>query len=91
MRDTLLVLRAAALLYARQRREAAAANRGVDASDRDRERISPSSTFRVWLRCMWRTGGTHDLDLSAGRCRHCRKRWSELYPDDPAPSGSYLR
>ena len=87
MRDAFLVIRAAARLYVRQRlrpdaEEATAQRTGIR---------NPSSPFRTWLRCMWHTGGTHDLDLASDRCRHCRKRWAELYPDDRAALGSYLR
>lgn len=86
MRDALLVIRAAVRLYVRRRLA-----EGVDAGLTNRDVRNPLPQFRTWLRCMWRTGGTHDLDLCTGRCRHCRKRWADLYPDDRAPIESYPR
>ena len=41
---------------------------------------------------MWRTGGKHELDLCNGRCRHCKRLWSLLYPppDESTSTGESL-
>ena len=35
---------------------------------------------RARVRCLWRTGGRHELLLQSNRCRYCRQPWSRLYP-----------
>ena len=42
-------------------------------------------TARLRLRCSLRTNGAHELDISSGRCKHCKRRWTSLYRSTKRP------
>lgn len=38
------------------------------------------SRLQKQLRCLRQTGGQHELNIAAGICRYCGRKWSTLYP-----------